>query len=224
MPDYEPTAEEIGAAVKDIQQSYKLRRTSESQQLAVEGLLPGVDAPGEVKNGEFHPAEGPQPNYFRDAPWWMIVTLEDLDRAVLGIQGRISALEASKAAIDADIRRQKDRLLRTINYYSDILGDCPATQQSRTVVGPLTRGRYRIQPVRSPQYKLVDRATARATGLLRTRSVEVPASATELQQYAAAHAWTIPGYEIIEQLPVSYTPAGSTPVPEPAELEPAISE
>lgn len=221
----EPSREEIGEVMQEIAATYKLRRTSESRQLAVEGLIPGVDAPGKVENGDFHPDQtDAQPSYWRETPWWMIVNVEDLDRVVLGIQGRIMALKLARDRINADLKAQEDRLLRTINYYSDLLPECPPDAQSKSAIGPLTRGTYRNQPGRTPRYILKDRAAAAAAGLLRTVERLEPLPNGELHALAqATPTGLLPGYEYIAQPPVSFTPAKDTSqAPAAPELEPPV--
>lgn len=225
MTQLEPTAAEIGEVMQEIAQTYRLRRTWESQSVAVEGLIPGVDAPGKVENGEFRPDLAPgasAPAYWRDAPWYLILTIEDLDRVILGKHGRILALQAAKVQIDADLKRQQDSLQRTVNYYADLLPECPADKLSRSITGPLSRGTYRIQPDRAAIFKLVDREAAAAAGLLRTVERMEPLPNGELGKIAAKQGWSLPGFEYQPQPPVSYTPAKGIELPDVPEMEPAI--
>lgn len=218
MQQTEPTAEEIGGVMQEIAQSYKLRRTSDSPNLAVDGLIPGVDAPGTVENGVFTMdaefAKTPAANFWRDAPAWLILTLEDLERHVASNEAQRANAERMEKLWGAEKRRRQNRTTALVNKYEDLLPQCPNDKQWTTIRGPITRGTYRIQPNRTPHFKLTDRALAHTAGLLvaptydlQTGEGMAPLSNSALALLAPQHAWSLPGYTYEPQPPVSYSPA-----------------
>lgn len=187
--------------------TYKLRRTAESPDLLVEGLIPGVDVAGTIEGDVFTPDAELAPEH-RGLPMYVILDFRDVDRVVGKMEFSEAGLRRSLKIIQAEIKKIQARKLRFINWFAELIPPPPDDRKWRDTKGPFTRGNYRYQNERALNWSLVDTAEARAAGLLKlTEPTEEPIGNGVLNAYYAEHRRAPPGYDYEYQMPVSFTPA-----------------
>lgn len=198
--------QEVPGVPTTTRRGFKLIPVSKVPSLLTDGLIPGLDCPGEIIGDQFYP-EGELGEEYEGVPWYIVNSMDDVDRLVADVAARYVHLGSQIDRLKAEKNRLENRASEIANRYVEFVPAPPAGGTRKMTKGGVSGCNYTNQPVRKPSYELADKQIARDAGLLREVPVVELRAATVgmLEDYIAQKGQEPPGYIKEIKPPVSVT-------------------